>query len=51
MMIVVSLVLALFVAAAIAFIWTGVRGALGHYDQARPKPGPRADLEAAEVPA
>jgi hypothetical protein len=49
MMIVVSLILALFVAAVIAFIWTGVRGALGHYDPAPPKP--RADLEAAEEPA
>jgi len=51
MMIVVSLVLAVFVAAAIAFTWTGVRGALGHYEPARPKQGPRADLEAAELPA
>jgi hypothetical protein len=51
MMIVISLILALFVAAVIAFIWTGVRGALGHYDPARPKPEPRADLEATEVAA
>ena len=50
-MIAVSLILAVFVAAVSAFVWTGVRGALGHYDRARPKPGPRASLEAAEVPA
>jgi hypothetical protein len=45
----VGIVLALFVAAVIAFLWTGIRGWLGHYDPTRPATiGPEVEPEIAE---
>jgi hypothetical protein len=37
----VAIILALFGAAAAAFVWTGVRGLLGHYSAERPAHGPQ----------
>ena len=37
----VAIILALFVAAAATFVWTGVRGLLGHYSPERPARGPQ----------
>jgi hypothetical protein len=48
----VAIILALFVAAAAAFAWTGVRGLLGHYSPERrtrePQPMPELELAADE---
>jgi hypothetical protein len=45
----VGIVLALFVAAVVAFLWTGIRGWLGHYDPTRPTTiEPQAEPDIAE---
>ena len=52
-MIAIGLILAVFAAALAAFVWTGIRGALGHYAPARPEPQPvrQTEPEAAEEAA
>ncbi len=50
----VAIILTLFAAAAAAFLWTGVRGLLGHYSPVRlargPQPMPELELAAGATP-
>jgi hypothetical protein len=50
----VAIILTLFGAAAAAFVWTGVRGLLGHYSPVRlaraPEPMPELELAADATP-